>query len=63
LLHLRQKRYTSAVADFSAAVKLAPKFAKAFFNRGIAHENLGNAAQAAADRKTAVMLEPALGKE
>lgn len=53
-----QHKYDKAIADFSAAIQVDPKYADAYFNRGNAHDNKGEYAEAIADYSTVTQLEP-----
>lgn len=54
-----QKRWAEALASFNRGIELgAPDPARAHFNRGIAHEELGNVRDAYADYKKAAELDP-----
>ena len=48
-----------AIADFGEAIRLAPKFADAYYNRGLAHLYSGTPAKALADVNEASELDPA----
>ena len=59
---LEARAYDLAVADFSEAIRLAPKYAKAYRGRGQAYAAKGDAAAAGADLKRARSLDPGLGE-
>jgi tetratricopeptide (TPR) repeat protein len=46
-----------AIADYNEALKINPKYAKAYYNRGLAYKS-----QAEADYKKAVELNPEFAK-
>jgi tetratricopeptide (TPR) repeat protein len=50
--------FDRAIADFSAAVELNPKYADGFYNRGIAWSAKGDLARAIADFSAAIRIEP-----
>ena len=50
----------TAIADYSRAIEIKPDDADAYYNRGIAKRKLGDYDGAAADRKRAIELNPAL---
>jgi cell division septation protein DedD len=54
--HVVGKSFEEAIADFDAAVDLQPNYAAAFFNRGRAHQSLGQIALAQADMQRAYEL-------
>jgi tetratricopeptide (TPR) repeat protein len=55
--------HTSAIADFSEAIRLDPNFADAHYARAFAHEVLGHFAQAIADFNAVIRLAPTAGDE
>jgi tetratricopeptide (TPR) repeat protein len=52
-------RHELAVTDFSRAIELDARFALAYLNRGIAHEQRGDASAAAEDYRQALTIDPA----
>ena len=52
--------YDRAISDFTEAIRLDPKLASAYYNRGIAYENKGEHDKAIADYTEAIRLEPAI---
>ena len=50
--------YDKAIADFTEAIRLNPKIAKAYNNRGLAYENKGDYDKAIADCTEAIRLDP-----
>ena len=70
--YFQQGEYKLAIADFTQAIDRYPDFepnpveseiasASIYYNRGLAHRQLGNETQAAADLKRAAELDPNLG--
>ena len=59
--YLAQQDYERAIADFDMAVKLNPKHAEAFFNRGMAKQNHGDLAGGGTDIAQAKELQPGIG--
>lgn len=57
--HMAALRYTAAVRDFSAAIRLNVKFAKSYDKRGWAFHRKGDDRTALADFDQAVTLDPA----
>lgn len=51
-----------AIRAFAMAIRLDPDYARAYLNRGIAYEQLGNLQQAVEDFDKAIRLEPEDGK-
>jgi tetratricopeptide (TPR) repeat protein len=47
--HFNAKQYDQAIADYTKAIELNPKYGAAYHNRGAAYEEKGQYAQAAAD--------------
>ena len=54
----RSKDYDRAIADYDAALKLDPKFQRAYNNRGAAGRQKGDRARALQDYAEAVRLDP-----
>ena len=50
--------YDKAIADYTEAIRLDPKFAEAYYNRGVAYENKGEYDKAIADYTEAIRLDP-----
>jgi tetratricopeptide (TPR) repeat protein len=48
-----------AIADYTKAIQLNPGYAKAYYNRGVAHRDNGNHTKAVADFTEAIWLRPA----
>ena len=56
-MHVRDNgKYDKALADFNEVIRLDPKDAKAYHNRGIAYEKKGDKAKAEADLEQAKKL-------
>jgi len=51
-----------AIRAFARAIRLDPDYARAYLNRGMAYERIGNLQQAVADFNKAIDLEPEAGK-
>src|SRR6478609_5042777 len=47
-----------AIADYTEAIRLDPKFAVAYANRGLAHSDKGDTRRAIADYNEAIRLDP-----
>jgi tetratricopeptide (TPR) repeat protein len=47
--HYENREIDQAIADFTEAIRLNPKYDRAYYNRGIAHVKNGEAAKAGAD--------------
>ena len=59
-LNLFQKgSYDAAIATYTLIIQRKPKSADAYFNRGLAHKNLGRTDQALSNYGTALALDPA----
>ncbi|MBU0516671.1 MAG: tetratricopeptide repeat protein [Proteobacteria bacterium] len=56
--YVRLKRYDRAVADYSAAVRLAPRYANAFFNRALIQARLKRYQDALRDVNQVIRLRP-----
>ena len=52
----------AAIADYDTAIRLKPDYAKAYNNRGLAKDNLGQHLAAIADYDTAIRLKPDLAE-
>lgn len=57
----REKNYQGAIADYSQAIKLNPKYAEAYYYRGLTRFELGDIEGAIADYKNALKINPQLG--
>lgn len=55
-----KKDYDRAIADYSEALRLEPKFALAFFNRSSAYRDKGENDRAIEDYIQAILLDPSL---
>jgi tetratricopeptide (TPR) repeat protein len=51
--------YDAAVATYTRIIQRKPKDADAYFNRGLAHKNVGRTEQALSDYEAAIELDPA----
>ncbi len=51
--------FDAAVATYTRIIQRKPKNADAYFNRGLAHKNVGRTAQALTDYEAAIGLDPA----
>ena len=56
----REKNYQHAMEDFDKALKIKPDYSKAFVNRGICKEFLGDTIAALKDCETSAKLDPGL---
>jgi Flp pilus assembly protein TadD len=45
--------FDAAITDYTEAIRLNPEDPDAYYNRGVAHSQLGNKSQAAADHQKA----------
>ncbi|PMB44794.1 hypothetical protein CEN39_27830, partial [Fischerella thermalis CCMEE 5201] len=54
----RQKDYKGAIADYTEAIRLNPKYDEAYNDRGIARSELGDKQGAIADFNTAIKINP-----
>ena len=55
----RKGAYDAAVVTYSRIIRRAPKNADAYFNRGLAHKNVGRSDLALSDYEVAIALDPA----
>jgi Flp pilus assembly protein TadD len=55
---LRSKDYSGAIQSFTKVIGLRPNHAPAYFNRGVAHQNLEQNEMAIQDYSTAIRLAP-----
>jgi lipoprotein NlpI len=53
-----KQEYERAIADYSSAIKINPRYTKAFFNRGLAFDNNEDYDRAIADYNEAINLDP-----
>ncbi|WP_337885667.1 tetratricopeptide repeat-containing serine protease family protein [Fischerella thermalis] len=58
----RQKDYKGAIADYTEAIRLNPKYDEAYNDRGIARSELGDKQGAIADYNTAIKINPNLAQ-
>src|SRR5215813_11293250 len=56
--HFLAQRYTEAIAAYTQAIEMAPRDARAYKHRGLAHAKLGNVRQAYEDLNQAIALDP-----
>ncbi len=49
IAYSEQDKYAQALADFNRAIQISPQHAQAYYNRGLAYQNLGQQQQADAD--------------
>ena len=56
--HYHAREYEDAVAEYTQAIALDPKYARAYNNRGAANNYLGQYAEAIADCTQAITLDP-----
>jgi TonB family protein len=56
--HFLAQRYTEALAAYTRAIEAAPRDARAYKHRGLAHAKLGHVQQAYEDLNKAVALDP-----
>jgi tetratricopeptide (TPR) repeat protein len=52
--------FQGAIADYTSAIRLNPKYANAYNNRGLAHAQLGNKQEAINDYNQALQVDPNL---
>lgn len=57
-----QGQYKKAVADLSKAIRLEPKYLRAYNNRGFVYSKLGELDKAVADLTEAIRLDPKYGE-
>ena len=50
--------FESAIADYDEAIRLDPKFAKSYYNRGVAREKKSNLVEALSDFEAYAQLVP-----
>src|SRR5919199_926695 len=55
--HFLAQRYTEAIAAYTRAIEAAPRDARAYKHRGLAHAKLGNVQQAYEDLNKAIALD------
>jgi tetratricopeptide (TPR) repeat protein len=55
--------HARAIEDFTEAIRLDPKLARAYYNRALAHLERGDEDAALADREQALQLDPKLDKK
>ena len=58
-VYARLRRYDLAIKDFTRVIELEPRSATARFNRARAQESAGRRAEAVADYRAALRLDPA----
>lgn len=56
--HFLAQHYTEAIAAYTQAIETAPRDARAYKHRGLAHAKLGNVQQAYEDLNKAIALDP-----
>jgi len=56
----RSGDYDGAIADYTRAIELDPKFSQAYYNLGLAKKHKGDMDGAIADYSTAIRFAPAL---
>ena len=56
--YFNAQKYTEAIAAYTKAIEAAPREARAYKHRGLAHARLGNAQQAYKDLSKAIELDP-----
>ena len=54
--------HDKAIADYTEAIRLNPKYAEAYYNRGVAYEDKGEHDKAIADFTEAIRLDPKYAK-
>ena len=60
---LRLNQFDSAIADYSAALKLDPKLASALYGRGLAKQKKGDGAGGQVDMASANLLQTDIAEE
>ena len=53
-----QRRFAEAIVEYSKAARLNPKFTQAFYNMGLAYEELGQWKSAIRAYRRAIQLDP-----
>ena len=61
--YLKMGKWEFAVADFDAALRLAPTMASALYGRGVARLKGGDDAAGKADQAAAIAIEPKIAEE
>ena len=56
--NVKEGDYDSAIADYTKAIEIDPKDAKAYYNRGLIFNNIGEYYQAIADFTKAIEINP-----
>ena len=51
LVYYKKGDYDRAIADFNEAIRLKPDLAEAYYNRGLAYDEIGEDTKAKADRE------------
>ena len=57
---VEQEKWNEAIAEYDEAIRLDPKLAQAYYNRGNAYANLGQHQRAIQDYDEAIRLDPKL---
>jgi tetratricopeptide (TPR) repeat protein len=57
---LKTKKIKKALSDFTRAIRLDPRYARAYHLRGLAHEKAGDIARAYRDFDRAIEMDPDL---
>jgi tetratricopeptide (TPR) repeat protein/predicted aspartyl protease len=63
LVYLRQGKYAAAIADYDAALAVAPKMAWSLYGRGLARVALGQKGAGEADKAAALTIAPGIAEE
>ena len=58
MLSIRKATYDKAIADYTDAIRLKPKWAEAYYNRGAAHADKDEPDKAIADYAESIRLDP-----
>ena len=58
-----KKDYDKAIDDFTDAIRIDPKYATAYYNRGLVWKAKGDNDKAMADYDEAIRLDPTLQKK